>query len=89
MTTDNCSDCCIITPENHSKPGFIPGFGGLLFPSHSIVPGSGQLSLAGLGREKVNDNYASTASISNVSLGGLAENSNVFFRFVLNIRWFS
>jgi len=73
MTTDNCSDCCIITPENHSKPGFIPGFGGLLLPSHSIVPGSGQLSLAGLGREKVNDNYASTASISNVSLGGLAE----------------
>ena len=73
MTTDNCSDCCIITPENYPRPGFIPGFGGLLLPSHSIVPASGQLTLAGLGREKVNDNYASTASISNVSLRGLAE----------------
>ena len=30
MTTNNCSDCCIITPENYPQPGFIPGFGGFV-----------------------------------------------------------
>ena len=75
MTTNNCSDCCIITPENYSKPGFIPGFGGLLLPSHSIVPSSGDLSLAGLGKEKIHNSYTSGSAVSNVELGDMTEGS--------------
>ena len=85
MTTDNCSDCCIITPENYSKPGFIPGFGGLLLPSHSIVPSSGTLSMTGLAREKVYDNYSTSStptgpySMHDLTQGGNSKGSGVSF----------
>ena len=85
MTTDNCSDCCIITPENYSKPGFIPGFGGLLLPSHSIVPSSGTLSMTGLAREKVYDNYSTSStptgpySMHDLTQGGNSNGSGISF----------
>ena len=85
MTTNNCSDCCIITPENYSKPGFIPGFGGLLLPSHSIVPSSGTLSMTGLAREKVYDNYSTSStptgpySMHDLTQGGNSKGSGVSF----------
>ena len=86
MTTNNCSDCCIITPENYPQPGFIPGFGGLLLPSHSSVPSSTEtLSMTGLAREKVYDNYSTSStptgpySMHDLTQGGNSKGSGVSF----------